>query len=98
MMGYRYAITYGKSSEYLRGLRPEERAKAFEKHKEKAEKYGVKVLFCGHPWGTSESIVVVYDSGETIDNYTKFIMAQETYEDIPYSDGRTNLVLELMWS
>jgi len=97
-MGYRYAITYGKPSEYLMGLKPEERAKAFEKHKEKAAKYGVKVLFYGHPWGTSESIVVVYDSGESIDNYSKFVSSPETYEDIPYTEGRTNLVIELMWT
>jgi len=51
----------------------------------------VKVLFWGHPWGVSENLVIVYDFGEKIENYEKFLLAMRG--KTPTTDDRTDLVL-----
>ena len=47
----------------------------FNKEDELAEKYGVKILFRGTPYGVSESYVTVYESDKPIDNLSKLISA-----------------------
>jgi len=80
-------ITYGKMKP---GQKPEERTKEFAKLKDEAAKYGFHQQFWGHPFGVSESIVVVYESEKGVDTYTKFLVAMR--EELPYTDARTNIV------
>ena len=88
---FRYAITFGNITPEFRKLMLEERSKALDPYKKEAEKYGVKVLFWGHPWGVSENLVIVYDFGEKIEAYEKFLLAMRG--KTPTTDDRTNLVL-----
>ena len=79
----------GKKPEYS-ASNIDEVKKAFEEHKKAAEKHGLKVVFWGSPWGVSESVVVVYDLGESIASYENFMASGERAN--PFTDGRTNLV------
>jgi len=88
---FRYAITYGTITPEFMKLVIDERSKALDHYMKEAEKYGVKVLLWGHPWGTSENLVIVYDFGEKIENYGKFQLAMRGKH--PLTDARTNLVL-----
>jgi len=91
---FRYVITYGKLTSTLMESTLEEITEELARHKKEAEKYGVKVLFWGSPWGVSEGLVIVYDSGESLDNYTKFMEAMTRARKQPFTDGRSNIVLE----
>ena len=63
--------------------------KDFAKYKAEIEKHGVKIMFWGHPFGVSESVVVVLDFGGNMDNYLKIVSVPD-----PFTDSRTNFVLE----
>jgi len=67
-MKYRYAIAYSEMTPEFFSLSREERAEKMDAIKKEAEKTGVKLLFWGHPWGTSENAVIVYGFDE-IDDY-----------------------------
>lgn len=88
---FRYAITFGRMTPDFTKVMLKERSKALDQYKKEAEKYGVKVLFWGHPWGVSEGLVIVYDFGESIENYERFILAMRGKQ--PFTQARTNLVL-----
>lgn len=87
-MKFRYAITYGQPRSDT--LNQEELMKTFNEHVEEAEKSGLKVVFWGSPWGVSEGFVIIYDFGDKIENYEKFMASSVP----PFTEGRTNLVLE----
>jgi len=67
-MKYTYAIAYSEMTPEFFSLSREERAEKMDELKKETEKSGVKILLWGHPWGTSENIVVVYGFDE-IDDY-----------------------------
>jgi len=71
------------------GTTAEQLVKDFAKYKEEVEKCGVKMVFWGHPFGVSESVVVVLDMGGNMDNYLKLTSVPD-----PFTDSRTNFVLE----
>ena len=80
-------ISYGKSTPAFQALTPEERKKEFEKIGKEAEKVALKILFWGHPFGVSESIVVVYESEKGLDTYFGMVL------QAPWTDSRTNIVV-----
>ena len=85
-MKWRYAISYGNMKA---GTSAEQLVKDFAKYKADIEKMGVKMVFWGHPFGTSENIVVVFDVGGDMNNYLKMMNLES-----PYTDARTDFVLE----
>ena len=85
-MKFSYAITYGKM---LPGWSFEQIEKAMVKYKADVEKGGAKVVFWGHPFGVSENLIVVLDTGGDMDRYIKAVSGI----DSPYTDGRTDFVM-----
>ena len=81
-------ICYGKWTPAFQVLTPEERNREFERVSKEAEKLGLKMLFWGHPFGVSESIVCVFESEKGLDTFFKFLMTVE----LPFTDSRTNMV------
>ena len=80
-------ITYGKWTTDFRALTPEGRKEKFERIKEEAEKLGFKMLFWGHPFGVSESVVVVYESKKGLEDYAN--LAVQPF----FTEVRTNVVI-----
>ena len=71
----------------------EEMNKASKKLKEMAEKHGLKVLLWGHPLGMYDELVVVFDVGESIDSYLKFV--EENIATLPFTNMRTHPIVVL---
>ena len=65
--------------------------KAYKRFEEKAERYGLKVLLWGSPLGMHDESVVVFDVGESIDNYFKFL--EENIAIIPYTNMKTHPII-----
>ncbi len=85
-MKFGYAITYGK---LLPGWTSEKNQKDMAKYKADVEKAGVKLVFWGHPFGVSENLLIVIDTGGDMDKYLKAVMGATS----PYTDGRTEFVM-----
>jgi hypothetical protein len=71
------------------GMTLEKLPKEMDRVKSEAEKYGIKLLFWGHPYGVSEGFSAVYESEKGLDNFFKFSMEVER----PYTACRTNMVV-----
>jgi hypothetical protein len=56
-----------------------------------AEKYEVKVVMYGYPFGVSEDFSAIYSSDKGLDNYINFVVEA----DLPYTDTRTHQVRTL---
>jgi len=54
-MKFRYAITYALLNQYVKDVKA-----SFSEHIKEAEKAGLGAPFWGSPWGTTESMVIVY--------------------------------------
>jgi hypothetical protein len=54
-MKFRYAITYALLNQYVKDVKA-----AFSEHIKEAGKAGLGAPFWGSPWGTTESMVIVY--------------------------------------
>ena len=79
---FRYMITFGQYSKAIKDLPFAKMQEYMQNYVKWAEKYKVKVLFYGTPWGVSDTLVAVFDYGGDIDNYVKFkvAMTQENKE------------------
>lgn len=86
MVKWRYMISYGNMKP---GVTGEQLVKDFAKYKAEIEKHGVKLVFWGHPFGTTENIVAVLDVNGNMDNYLKLMSIES-----PYTDTRTDIVME----
>ena len=88
-MKFRYAITYGNLNPDLSGA--DAVKKAYGDHIKEAEKHGLKVLFWGSPWGTTENQLIVYEFDD-ISKYENFM--NTTDRKTPFTGGRTHFVIE----
>jgi hypothetical protein len=79
-------ISYGNMKP---GVTAEQLVKDYAKYKAEIEKLGVKLVFWGHPFGTTENLVTVLDVNGDMNNYLK-LMGLES----PYKDSRTDIVME----
>jgi hypothetical protein len=73
-------------SKELYKLPPEQRNKKMEEYKIAAEKLGWKMLMWGHPFGTTEDIVVVYETPKPLSG-----MFEDALPSI-FTNGRTHIV------
>ena len=86
VMKYGYIVYGNLKPEWL--PLAEDLKKEMERVKEDAEKHGFKMKYWGHPYGVSETIVVVYKSEKGLDAY--FNWPNKNY---PFTGSRTNLVI-----
>ena len=87
-MRYAY-ISYCKGTSKFWGLTEKERVKALDGIKREAEKYGLRMVLRGEPYGVSEDIILVFESDKSLDTFNKF--QNEAYQ--PFESGRTILVV-----
>lgn len=87
-------MVFGKFTddiEKLGEITEEEKNKIYTQFKEQAEKYGLKLLVWGSPMGMHDESVVVFDIGESIDNYLKFL--EENITTLPYTNLKTHPIV-----
>ena len=85
VMKYGYIVYGNLKPEWMpstEGLKKE-----MERVKKEAEKKGFNVKYWGHPYGVSESIVVVYKSEKGLEAYSNLGINN------PYTGARTDLVV-----
>jgi hypothetical protein len=82
-MKYGY-IVYGNRSVDTMDKLPAD----MDRFKEHAETHGFHMKYWGHPYGVSESIVVVFKSENDLGAYQKMVFA---YSEMPYIGDRTIL-------
>ena len=82
-------VSYCKGTSKFWGLTEQERVKELDRIKREAEKYGLKMVLRGEPYGVSEDILPVFESEKGLDIFNKF--QNETYQ--PFESGRTILVV-----
>ena len=82
-------VSYCKGTSKFWGLTEQERVKELDRIKREAEKYGLKMVLRGEPYGVSEDILLVFESEKGLDILNKF--QNETYQ--PFESGRTILVV-----
>ncbi len=87
-MKYKY-ISYCKGTSEFWELTEKERTKEFNRIKRKSEKYGLKMILKGEPYGVSEDIILAFESEKGLDVFNKF--QNETYQ--PFESGRTIVVV-----
>jgi hypothetical protein len=78
----KYFVAYGKWRPEIRTQ--EKSRKAVEEWTKKVEESGLKLLFWGSPYGTSEDSIFVYEG--TVEDYLKL------GQGAPYTDDRTHMV------
>ncbi len=93
-MKIKYVLVFGKLKMDL--YQPDqtvvkELGRSFKKLAEVAEKYKLKVLASGMPLGMSEELVVMFDVGDNMDNYLRFI--QENFATLPFTNMRTHPIV-----
>jgi len=88
MAGFKYYITYAKM------VQSDDLPKRFEKLAKVLKKYRLELVFWGHPWGTTENLVVVM-RGDVKDYQNA--MGQNDLEEAHsfYTDARTHFVMVL---
>lgn len=57
--------------------------------KEEAAKHGFHLKYKGAPYGVSEQMVVIYESDNDLEAYLNMFLSIE----VPYSGGRTNVIV-----
>lgn len=85
-MEFKYYITYAKM------LQSDDLPKRFEKLSKVMKNYKLDLVFWGHPWGTTETLVIVM-SGDVKDY--QYAMGQNDFEEAHsfYTDHRTHIVM-----
>jgi hypothetical protein len=78
-------ITFCKLAE---DMTPDKLPGEMDRVKSEAEKYGIKLLFWGHPYGVCEGFTA-YKSEKGLDNYFKFTMDVKR----PYTACNTKVVI-----
>ncbi len=84
-MKWRYAVSFANMKP---GWTVDQIKKDMENYRAEVEKAGIKLVFWGHPVGTSENLMAVYDVGGDMDKWLKIMGSP------PYESTKTHFVVE----
>ena len=85
-MEFKYYITYARL------LQTDDLPKRFEKAAKALKKYKVDLVFWGHPWGTTENLIVVM-KGDVKDYQNAMTQTEVSEATSFYTDNRTHMVM-----
>ena len=85
-MEFKYFITYARL------VQSDDLPKKFEKLAKALKKYNVDLVFWGHPWGTTENLILVMKGD--VKDYQNLMNQSEVSEAWSfYTDNRTHMVM-----
>jgi hypothetical protein len=85
-MEFKYYVTYATM------VHSDELEKRFEKLAKVLKKHKMELVFWGHPWGTTENLMLVMKGD--VKDYEKLMNQSEVSEATSfYTDNRTHLVI-----